>query len=124
MRQFPKAFGFAAVLLLTSTHAASAFSASFSWSGIRACGRTSPAFTIQDAPEGTERLRFMMNDKDAPNFRHGGSTIPYNGSGVSGACYRIRVQTGASLIAHFVVAITAAHGANAMIVRAANDMRT
>jgi hypothetical protein len=38
--------------------------------------------------------------------------------------YRIRVQTGASLIAHFVVAITAAHGANAMIVRAANDMRT
>jgi hypothetical protein len=35
--------------------------------------------------------------------------------------YRFRVQTGASLIAHFVVAITAAHGANAMIVRAAND---
>jgi phosphatidylethanolamine-binding protein (PEBP) family uncharacterized protein len=65
MRQFPKAFGFAAVLLLTSMHAASAFSASFSWSGIRACGRTSPAFTIQDAPEGTERLRFVMIDKDA-----------------------------------------------------------
>ncbi len=81
MRQVPKASGFAAVLLLTSMHAASAFSASFSWSGIRACGRTSPAFTIQDAPEGTERLRFVMIDKDAPNFRHGGSTIPYNGSG-------------------------------------------
>ena len=81
MRQFPQAFGFAAVLLLISMHAASAFSASFSWSGIRACGRTSPAFTIQDAPEGTERLRFVMIDKDAPNFRHGGSTIPYNGSG-------------------------------------------
>ena len=81
MRQFLKAFGFAAVLLVTSMHAASAFGASFSWSGIRACGRTSPAFTIQDAPEGTERLRFVMIDKDAPNFRHGGSTIPYNGSG-------------------------------------------
>ena len=81
MRQLPKAFGFAAVLLLTSMHAASAFSASFSWSGISACGRTSPAFTIQDAPEGTERLRFVMIDKNAPNFRHGGSTIPYNGSG-------------------------------------------
>ncbi|MGB8901009.1 MAG: YbhB/YbcL family Raf kinase inhibitor-like protein [Methylocella sp.] len=48
---------------------------------MRACGRTSPAFTIQDAPEGTERLRFVMIDKDAPNFRHGGSTILYNGSG-------------------------------------------
>ena len=77
----PKVFGFAAVLLLTSMHAASAFSASFSWLGIKACGRTSPAFTIQDAPEGTERLRFVMIDKDAPNFRHGGSTVPYNGSG-------------------------------------------
>ena len=81
MRQFPKAFGFAAVLLLTSMHAVSAFSASFSWSGIRACGGTSPAFTIQHAPEGTVSLRFVMIDKDAPNFRHGGSTIPYNGSG-------------------------------------------
>ena len=30
---------------------------------------------------GTESLRFMMNDDDAPNFQHGGSTIPYNGSG-------------------------------------------
>src|SRR5580704_13721927 len=46
-----------------------------------ACGRTSPAFTIDDAPKETESLRFMMNDKDAPNFRHGGSTVPYNGSG-------------------------------------------
>jgi phosphatidylethanolamine-binding protein (PEBP) family uncharacterized protein len=30
---------------------------------------------------GTESLRFMMNDEDAQNFQHGGSTIPYNGSG-------------------------------------------
>ena len=81
MRRLPRAFGLATVLVLISVHAAPAFSASFSWSGIRACGRTSPAFTIQDAPEGTERLRFVMIDKDAPNFRHGGSTIPYNGSG-------------------------------------------
>jgi len=28
--------------------------------------------------------------------------------------YRFRVQTGASLIAHFVVAISAAHGANSL----------
>jgi phosphatidylethanolamine-binding protein (PEBP) family uncharacterized protein len=81
MRQLSQALGFAALLVLTSMHEASAFSASFSWSGIRACGRTSPAFTIHDAPKGTESLRFMMNDKDAPNFHHGGSTIPYNDNG-------------------------------------------
>jgi phosphatidylethanolamine-binding protein (PEBP) family uncharacterized protein len=81
MRRLPQALGFAAVLVLTSTHEASAFSARFSWSGIKACGRTSPAFTIHDVPMGTESLRFMMNDEDAPNFQHGGSTIPYNGSG-------------------------------------------
>ncbi|MGO9238701.1 MAG: phospholipid-binding protein [Methylocella sp.] len=87
MRQLPQAPGFAAVLVLTSMHEASAFSARFIWSGIRPCGRASPAFTIHDAPKRTESLRFMMNDKDAPHFRHGGSTIPYNGSG--------RVQEGA-----------------------------
>ena len=81
MRQLPQALGLAAVLLLASMHEASAFSARFSWSGIKACSRTSPAFTIDDAPKETESLRFIMNDKDAPNFRHGGSTIPYNGSG-------------------------------------------
>ena len=81
MRRLPQALGFAAVLVLTSLHEAPAFSGRFSWSGVRACGRTSPAFTIQDAPKGTESLRFMMRDEDAPNFQHGGSTIPYNGSG-------------------------------------------
>ena len=81
MRQLPQTLGFAALLALTPIHEASAFSASFSWSGIRACGRTSPAFTILDAPKGTQSLRFTMNDKDAPSFQHGGSTIPYNGSG-------------------------------------------
>ena len=81
MRQLPQALGLASVLVLTSLHEASAFSVRFSWSGIKACGRISPAFTIEDAPEETESLRFMMNDKDAPNFRHGGSTIPYKGNG-------------------------------------------
>ena len=77
----PQALGFAAVIVLASMHEASAFSARFSWSGIGACGRTSPAFIIHDAPKETASLQFMMNDKDAPNFKHGGSTIPYNGSG-------------------------------------------
>jgi phosphatidylethanolamine-binding protein (PEBP) family uncharacterized protein len=81
MRQLPQAFGLAAALVLAVTPDASAFSARFSWAGISACGRTSPAFTIRDALEGTESLRFIMSDKDAPSFRHGGSTVPYDGSG-------------------------------------------
>jgi phosphatidylethanolamine-binding protein (PEBP) family uncharacterized protein len=81
MRRLSQDLAFAAVIVLASMHEASAFSVRFSWSGIRACGRTSPAFTIHDAPKGTERLRFVMSDKDAPNFQHGGNTITYNGSG-------------------------------------------
>jgi phosphatidylethanolamine-binding protein (PEBP) family uncharacterized protein len=81
MHQLPQVFGLAAALVLAEAHDASAFSASFSWSGINACGKTSPAFTIHDAPKGTESLRFAMSDKDAPSFRHGGSTVPYDGSG-------------------------------------------
>jgi phosphatidylethanolamine-binding protein (PEBP) family uncharacterized protein len=86
MRQLPRALGFAAVLVFTSMHEASGFSARFSWSGIKACGRTSPAFTIDDAPKETESLRFMMNDKDAPNFRHGGSTVPEGAIDYIGPC--------------------------------------
>jgi phosphatidylethanolamine-binding protein (PEBP) family uncharacterized protein len=81
MRQFPQALGFATLLGLTSMHEAMAFSASFSWSGIKTCDRISPAFTIHDAPKETVSLGFTMNDKDAPNFQHGGSTVPYNESG-------------------------------------------
>jgi hypothetical protein len=39
---------------------------------------------------GTESLRFMMNDDDAPNFQHGGSTIPYN---AADACQRALLIT-------------------------------
>ena len=81
MRQLAQAFGLAAAFVLGATHNASAFSARFSWSGISACGRTSPAFTIRNAPKGTESLRFMTSDENAPSFRHGGSTVPYDGSG-------------------------------------------
>jgi hypothetical protein len=81
IRQLSQTLGFAAMRVLTSAHHASAFRAHFLWSGISACSRTSPAFTIRDALEGMASLRFMMSDKDAPNFRHGGSTVRYDGSG-------------------------------------------
>ena len=61
--------------------AAQAFSASFSWAGISTCGSTSPAFTLRDAPKGTAKLSFEMHDLDAPAFRHGGSTVAYDGHG-------------------------------------------
>lgn len=71
----------AAVLGLGIPASAFAFSASFSWKGIGACGGISPAFVVRNAPKGTERLRFAMRDYDAPNFRHGGSTVAYDGKG-------------------------------------------
>jgi phosphatidylethanolamine-binding protein (PEBP) family uncharacterized protein len=65
-----------------STGDALAFSVRFSWSGIKPCGKISPAFTIQNAPKETESLRFVLKDKDAPNFQHGGAAVPYDGGGV------------------------------------------
>jgi phosphatidylethanolamine-binding protein (PEBP) family uncharacterized protein len=62
---------------------ASAFSASFSWAGITACGSTSPAFRISAAPAGTKQLRFKMVDLNVPDYAHGGSTVAYNGGAVA-----------------------------------------
>ena len=58
-----------------TTQNAIAFSASFSWAGIAACGSTSPAFRITAAPAGTKQLRFKMVDLNAPDYPHGGSTV-------------------------------------------------
>lgn len=56
--------------------------ASFSWAGIPACDKISPAFTIAGAPAGTKSLRFVMHDEDKPTFHHGGSTVAYAGAQV------------------------------------------
>jgi phosphatidylethanolamine-binding protein (PEBP) family uncharacterized protein len=70
-----------AAAALTSPHSASAFSAKFSWQGIPPCSTTSPAFAVSGAPRGTAALAFTMRDRDAPDFQHGGSTVPYAGVG-------------------------------------------
>jgi hypothetical protein len=57
MRQLSGVFGLAAVLVFAAMHDASAVSPNFSWSGINACGRNSPAFTIRDAPKGHCHIR-------------------------------------------------------------------
>jgi len=79
IRQSPTAFALAATILVPS--AALALSAAFTWKGIGACGGTSPAFTVRAVPKGTASLRFAMRDLDAPSFRHGGSTVAYDGKG-------------------------------------------
>ncbi len=71
--------GFALALASLIPQEAFAMKASFSWAGIPACETISPAFTIADAPAGTKSLRFMLHDKDAPHFHHGGSTVAYSG---------------------------------------------
>lgn len=58
-----------------------AFSVKFSWNGIAPCSTTSPAFLVSGAPSGTTALAFAMRDKEAPDFRHGGSTVSYAGTG-------------------------------------------
>lgn len=59
-----------------------AMKASFSWAGIPACNKISPAFSISDAPPETKNLRFTLHDEDAPNFQHGGSTVVFEGKQV------------------------------------------
>jgi phosphatidylethanolamine-binding protein (PEBP) family uncharacterized protein len=81
MRCSPQSPLFAAALVLASMQDASAFTAGFSWSGIKPCGRVSPAFIIIDAPKDTQTLRFLMTDRDAPNFQHGGGAAAYDGGG-------------------------------------------
>jgi phosphatidylethanolamine-binding protein (PEBP) family uncharacterized protein len=76
---------FSAVLGLAMAAApaeASAFSARFSWAGIPACQKISPAFELAGVPGGTKHLRFEMKDLDVPGFHHGGSTIAYAGDAV------------------------------------------
>jgi len=56
------------------------FSMDFSWSGTAACfDPQSPPFSLMGVPAGTKQLKFAMRDLDAPNFQHGGGTVPYQG---------------------------------------------
>jgi len=56
------------------------FSVDFSWSGTASCfDPQSPLFSLRGVPVGTKQLKFTMRDLDAPNFQHGGGTVPYRG---------------------------------------------
>lgn len=62
---------------------ADAFGARFSWAGIPACAKISPAFTLAGVPAGTKTLAFVMHDLDAPAFHHGGSSVAFTGDTVA-----------------------------------------
>jgi len=83
--------GFAAALAIAmaaTAGRAETFTAKYSWSGIPACEKISPAFTLAGVPAGTERLRFAMHDLDVPTFQHGGSAIAYGGETVAQGAIR------------------------------------
>lgn len=82
MKFVPIGIGFVLASLAVASPAF-AMSVSFSWKGIAACSGPSPAFSISGAPAGTANLRFAMRDYDAPDFNHGGGTVPFAGGKVA-----------------------------------------
>ena len=76
----------AATVLAGSALPAAAFELSFRWGATPACdnGRPSvvdsPEFALANVPPGTRVIAFTMLDLNAPGFRHGGGTIPYDGN--------------------------------------------
>jgi phosphatidylethanolamine-binding protein (PEBP) family uncharacterized protein len=82
---FPAVLGIA---MLAAPAEAGAFSARFSWAGIPACQKISPAFELSGVPPGTKRLRFEMKDLNVPGFHHGGSTVIYDGDAVKQGAIR------------------------------------
>ena len=55
-------------LAAVSSASADAFTAKFSWAGIAACEKISPAFELSAVPPGTKQLRFNMTDLNVPAF--------------------------------------------------------
>jgi len=85
----------------------------------------SPAFTIHDAPRETESLHFIMSDKDAPHFQHGGSTVPYNGDGhvPEGAVDYIGPCPPAGAIHRYIWTIEALDKSGTIIARTSAEVR-
>lgn len=75
-----------AAALVGFTLPAAAFELSFAWGATPACdsGRpaevASPEFRLANVPPGTRVIVFTMTDLNAPDFRHGGGTVPYAGN--------------------------------------------
>ena len=53
---------------------------SFQFQEKHRCSSLSPAITLSDVPEGTQRYRVKLTDRDVPSFDHGGGTVSANGN--------------------------------------------
>jgi phosphatidylethanolamine-binding protein (PEBP) family uncharacterized protein len=72
---------FVAAVLLVAVEAASAMGLSFEWGPTEQCfDKKSPPVMLRDVPAKTRQLRFKLVDLDAPDYPHGGDTIPYAGN--------------------------------------------
>jgi phosphatidylethanolamine-binding protein (PEBP) family uncharacterized protein len=75
---------FTATIAASPSHAAE-FAVAFEWGATPACSSgypnkiDNPRFTLTDVPQGTVQLRFRLDDRDAPNFSHGGGRVDYSG---------------------------------------------
>lgn len=65
---------------------AHAFSLSFSWGNLKLCNTgkpnrvSNPSFKLSGVPQGTQKIRFKMVDRNVPRYNHGGGTVKYSGS--------------------------------------------
>jgi len=68
------------VLIGVAAQARSDFAVDFTWEGTGACfDPKSLPFILSAVPTGTKSLEFALKDLDAPNFPHGGGSVPYSG---------------------------------------------
>ena len=75
-----KTLAIGAVVAISWSSAAAAFSMSVSWKGTAKCfDSQSPIIRLSGVPKNTKKIQFHMTDLDAPSYPHGGGTVAYSG---------------------------------------------
>lgn len=54
----------------------------FSWKKTKKCSNYSPKILVSNIPKGTKSFNVKLKDFDAPDWNHGGGTVPFKGSGI------------------------------------------
>ena len=54
----------------------------YTWVPDNECSDVSPKIMVSGIPQGTEKLRVSLTDRDVPSYNHGGGTVEYKGSNV------------------------------------------
>jgi phosphatidylethanolamine-binding protein (PEBP) family uncharacterized protein len=88
MKKIAGIIGLIALLAATNAAEAQKFTLEFEWGNIPLCDSGSPntvdnpIFRLGNVPTGTKFINFALTDLDAPNYNHGGGTVPYSGQKV------------------------------------------